>query len=277
MISPRHIGSTLVTGTTLALEKQGRASRLDISGVACVTFILLAVALAAVAGRLAVAVYSLSFWHYYLYWLAYRFGRIALPAFERDALLMKSVALALFFWAYFQVPIDWPSLAIIAAGFALNAVAAVALGRDRTYYGHEVADLPWRPQRRFPYSWIAHPMLVGNIIAYGGTLLAADFRRHWWPLAAAHVAANLGLWAMERYVTPLRGRLDHSQRAASCTFIAIVFGVAALGLVAGRENRLVGATLGAGVVAFALVLFRTYTAPRAARTPIADFQPEENR
>jgi hypothetical protein len=88
-------------------------------------------------------------------------------------------------------------LAVIAGGIFLNARAAAALGIDRTYYGREVAGLP--PQRitTFPYSLTAHPMILGNVAAFGGTLLNAGFCERWWPLASLHVAANIGLLIME--------------------------------------------------------------------------------
>ena len=40
-------------------------------------------------------------------------------------------------------------------------------------------------------------MIVGNVAAFGGTLLNPEFRQHWWPLAGLHVALNIGLLAME--------------------------------------------------------------------------------
>ena len=72
------------------------------------------------------------------------------------------------------------------------------LGLDRTYYGHEVAGLPPRRITAFPYSLTAHPMILGNVAAFGGTLINAGFREQWWPLAGLHVAANVGLLVMER-------------------------------------------------------------------------------
>lgn len=46
------------------------------------------------------AIYALSFWHYYLYWLAYRFGAVPLAVFKRDAVLMKTAALSALGFAY---------------------------------------------------------------------------------------------------------------------------------------------------------------------------------
>ena len=94
-------------------------------------------------------------------------------------------------------PLDPASLAVIAGGILLNVRAAAALGLDRTYYGHEVAGLPARRITAFPYSLTGHPMILGNVAAFGGTLINADFRQQWWPLAGLHVALNIGLLAME--------------------------------------------------------------------------------
>ena len=67
-------------------------------------FVFLASAIAIVAfyqSNIAVAVYVLSFWHYYIYWLAYLFRAIPLVAFKRDAIVMKSVSIAVLGWAFF--------------------------------------------------------------------------------------------------------------------------------------------------------------------------------
>ena len=58
-----------------------------------------------------VAVYALSFWHYYLYWLAYYFGAVSPGEFKRDAVVWKTVALVALACVYFAVP---PSADIIA-------------------------------------------------------------------------------------------------------------------------------------------------------------------
>ncbi len=36
-------------------------------------------------------------------------------------------------------------------------------------------------------------MIVGNVAAFGGTLINPAFREQWWPLAGLHVALNIGL------------------------------------------------------------------------------------
>jgi hypothetical protein len=40
-------------------------------------------------------------------------------------------------------------------------------------------------------------MILGNVAAFGGTLINAPFRAEWWPLASLHVVLNIGLLAME--------------------------------------------------------------------------------
>jgi hypothetical protein len=172
--------------------------------IASVIFVSVMLGTALVAGESKLAIYSVSFWHYYLYWLAYFFGAVSLRVFKRDAMLMKGVALVALGAAYLAAPPNLLSLTLVALGFMLNSVAAAALGSDRTYYGHEVADLPQLKSAAFPYSVMSHPMLLGNVAAFGGTLINSEFRQQWWPLACAHVGMNIGLLAMELFVTPQR-------------------------------------------------------------------------
>ena len=111
---------------------------------------------------------------------------------------MKALSVAALAFVYLQAPPDFLSLGVIALGILLNARAASVLGIDRTYYGHELAGLAARRITEFPYSLMSHPMIVGNVLAFGGTLLNPAFRAEWWPLAALHVVLNIALLAMER-------------------------------------------------------------------------------
>ena len=160
------------------------------------------VAMAAVAqsaDRWEMAVYALSFWQYLVYALAFFWRQIPLERFIHDSVLLKGVslaALALVLWT--TVP-SLMSVIVVTAGFALNMTAARALGADRTYYGFELAALPAKRITSFPYSLMSHPMLIGNVVAYGGTLLDAEFRQFWWPLALLHVLLNIFIILMEAY------------------------------------------------------------------------------
>src|SRR5262245_25403789 len=221
------------------------------------------------SGRAALAIYASSFWHYYLYWLAYCFGAISLPVFKRDALTTKSTALLALGAAYLAVPLDLPSLVVVACGFLLNGIAAAALGSDRTYYGREIAGLPSARSTAFPYSVMSHPMLVGNAIAFGGTMINDAFREQWWPLACAHVAMNLGLLVMEVRVPPrLFGSrpADRLRRACSPRIACLaVAGGAALGAAVSRgADVLLAAGVGACMLAYTLVLYCCYASPAHA-------------
>jgi protein-S-isoprenylcysteine O-methyltransferase Ste14 len=163
--------------------------------------VLLTSRLAALPG---LAVYALSFWHYLFYWWAYRHGAVQPARFRGDAILMKSVALTALASVYLTCSWHWSPALVIGAGFMLNLGAARALGHTRTYYGCELGELPQQLVTRFPYSVVPHPMLVGNMVAFGGTLLHPGFRKAWWPLAVLHVALNGALIVMETSVAPAR-------------------------------------------------------------------------
>jgi hypothetical protein len=225
---------------------------------------------AAAAGSLPLAIYALSFWHYLLYWLAFRHGAVPLAVFKRDAVTMKTVSLGALAVAYLAAPLDPLSLAVVAAGFLLNAAAARSLGTDRTYYGHEVAGLPLARATGFPYSWTSHPMLFGNIAAFGGTLINAGFREHWWPLACLHVACNLGLLAMELHVTPQRravrgvgaiagGQRRIAPRALAAALLGAAAGAGLGGLLGEGNPALATAGVGAAAGAYTAVMSFWYT------------------
>jgi len=220
-------------------------------------FVVLVLAAAVGGGAPAVAVYALGFWHYLLYALAFGFGRVAPGVFRRDAVLMKGVSLAGLGVVYLAAPLDALSLAVVAAGFLLNLLAARALGAERTYYGREVAGLPALRVTAFPYSLVPHPMLLGNVLAFAGTLINAEFRAQWWPLALAHVGLNLGLLAMELGVTPRRGAAGGPALPGGSLAIALaaLFGGAA-GFALGRD--LLSAGIGALAPAYAAVLLHCY-------------------
>jgi protein-S-isoprenylcysteine O-methyltransferase Ste14 len=184
----------------------------------------------------ALAVYALSFWHYLFYWWAYRHGAVQPAKFQRDAIVMKSVALTALASAYLaqSLPlpwhwhwISWISVLTIGAGFMLNLIAARALGHARTYYGWELGALPPQRVTSFPYSVVPHPMLTGNMLAFSGTLLHPGFREAWWPLAILHVALNGALILMETTVKPAR-RASVIFAAAVLAIIVFAIGIAVM-------------------------------------------------
>lgn len=231
------------------------------STLACGLFVLAVLLGAALDGSLVLAVYLLSFWHYYLYWLAFAYGTVPFDVFKRDAVAMKTVSVAALAVVYLAAPLDLASLAVIAGGILLNVRAASVLGIDRTYYGHEVAGLPPRRITAFPYSIVAHPMIVGNVAAFGGTLINPAFAQAWWPLAWLHVALNIGLLVMELAGRP-RGRIV---RTGGLAIAGVLFGAAIAVLGYGKEVMVpitpVGGLQAAAAVACAWALHRCYAQP----------------
>lgn len=241
---------------SLSLRDVGRRNA---STLSCALLVLSILFGAALDGSLPIAVYLLSFWHYYLYWLAFTFGTIPFDVFKRDAVAMKTVSVAVLATVYLTAPLDLASLLVIACGILLNVRAAAALGIDRTYYGHEVAGLPPRRITAFPYSLTAHPMILGNVAAFGGTLINPAFREHWWPLAGLHVALNIGLLLMElagsrrRRIVRIGGGL---------AFSGVLLGAAFAVLASATTTTMPVALLGVGV-AGVWTLYRCYS----RRTP----------
>jgi hypothetical protein len=221
------------------------------STVWCVVLVLAVLLGAAVDRSLSLAVYLLSFWHYYLYWLAFAFGAPSFETFKRDAIAMKTVSVAALTTVYLAAPLDVTSLIVIAGGILLNLRAAATLGIDRTYYGHEVAGLPPRRITAFPYSLTSHPMILGNVAAFGGTLINPDFRDHWWPLACLHVGLNVGLLVME-----LTGRGRTVRIGGSLAFTLVLAGA-----LFAPPVTLPVMLVAAAAVACAWALYRTYALP----------------
>ena len=249
------------------LSERPRSLRLVVgrngSTLSCVLFVLAVLLGAALDRSLPLAVWLLSFWHYYLYWLAIAFGAVPFDVFKCDAVAMKTVSVAALAAVYLAAPLDLASLAVIAGGILLNARAAAVLGIDRTYYGHEVADLPPRKITAFPYSLTSHPMILGNIAAFGGTLLNPEFAKHWWPLACLHVALNIGLLIME-----LAGprRLRAVRIGGGLALAGVLLGAVFAIPVSGQEMTIPVALLAVAALACAWILHRCYAQKPARRT-----------
>jgi hypothetical protein len=237
--------------------------------LACGLFVLSVLLGAALDRSLLLAVYLLSFWHYYLYWLAFAFGAVPFDVFKRDAVAMKTVSVAALATVYLAAPLDLASLIVIAGGILLNVRAATALGIDRTYYGQEVAGLPPRRITAFPYSLTNHPMILGNVAAFGGTLINPAFRQHWWALAGLHVVLNVGLLGMELAGARRRRTV---RIGGGLAFPGVLCGAVFAALGSGTAVTLPTALMGAAAVACAWALYRCYALP-ASRSGEGPEQP----
>ncbi len=216
-------------------------------------------------GRWLVVVWLLSFWHYLIYALAFVFRTVPIAVFERDAMLMKGVSLVVFGALYLTAPLDLLSLVVVALGLGINLSAAAALGTERTYYGYELGAVPAKRITAFPYSVLAHPMLIGNAVAFTATMLNDPFRAAFWPLAVAHVILNLAILVMEVQARPRRlpvpAALDRYRRLTTWPAGAglVVAGSLLAGLAVGGVLFFAGVAL--AMLAYGLVLLGSYAWP----------------
>lgn len=119
-----------------------------------------------------------SFRHYMIYMttFAFRDPPVAHGYLMRDAKLFKSIALAHLgrrLLPLVEIPRDFPGLLLVVAGFSITMLATARLGFVRTYFGSELGFVKPEWITRFPYGYIPHPMIVGQLIAFGSIL-------YWW-------------------------------------------------------------------------------------------------
>lgn len=135
-------------------------------------------------------VLGVSFVHYLKYIAVFRDRTdVAFGAFVRDAVFFKVLSFATLAACSLAVFRFEPvSIALIAGGFGLSAVAAFALGRDRTYFGVELGLVPAERITTFPYGVVPHPMIVGSLIGLAGVYALPEQRAAWPWLVPAHMA-----------------------------------------------------------------------------------------
>ena len=137
--------------------------------------------------------YGSSFIHYLLYMAVY-YSRedVAFYAFKRRAMFFKGLAGAQLVYLYLRdAHFDPLSLSLIALGVALSGAAARVLGMERTYFAAELGRCEPLTLRRFPYSLLKHPMIVGNIIALLGFYALPELRAAAPYLVPMHIAFYL--------------------------------------------------------------------------------------
>jgi len=116
-----------------------------------------------------------SFRHYCVYMctFAFREPMVAHGFLMRDAKFWKTVALMHLgrrLVPLVQFPEDIPGVLVAMAGFAITILATARLGFVRTYFGSELGFVKPNWIEGFPYGYIPHPMIVGQLIAYSGIL-----------------------------------------------------------------------------------------------------------
>jgi hypothetical protein len=119
-----------------------------------------------------------SFRHYVIYMttFAFRDPPVAFGYLVRDCKFFKSLALAHLarrLLPMVELPRDVPGILMASVGFSITILATARLGFVRTYFGSELSFVKPKWIEGFPYGYIPHPMIVGQLIAYASII-------YWW-------------------------------------------------------------------------------------------------
>jgi len=122
--------------------------------------------------------YLTSFRHYITYITTFgiRDRPVAFGQFIRDVKLYKTLALchlAYIMYPHVDISRDIMGLVGTMIGFGITVIATVKLGFERTYFGMELGFCKPKWIEGFPYGYIPHPMIVGQLIALSVVLV-------WW-------------------------------------------------------------------------------------------------
>jgi hypothetical protein len=126
-----------------------------------------------------------SFRHYIIYITTFGFRKppVAYGEFMRDCKIYKTMAL--FHLAKMMypkidismssssIPHDLLPIILSLAGFGVTLLATYRLGYVRTYFGSELGFVKPKWIEGFPYGYIPHPMIVGQLFAFANILF-------WW-------------------------------------------------------------------------------------------------
>mmetsp|Transcript_20457 Transcript_20457/g.56753 ORF Transcript_20457/g.56753 Transcript_20457/m.56753 type:complete len:719 (-) Transcript_20457:122-2278(-) len=143
--------------------------------------------------------------HYFRYITTFYIRRgIDFGSFKRDVMLFKMLALGQIFYHYFfpsTVPfvLDWISILITIAGYAVSSMAAGAIGIDRTYFAAELGLVEPKWIDQFPYGYIPHPMIVSQVVALLGLYKAEHFRTEWPYVVPIHITLYLAHMLQEHF------------------------------------------------------------------------------
>jgi hypothetical protein len=109
----------------------------------------------------------------------------------RDAKLYKTIALTHLgrrLLPLIVLPRDIVGVCMAAAGFSITMLATAQLGFVRTYFGSELGFVKPKWIEGFPYGWIPHPMIVGQLTAYSSILFWFDLDFETTCLIGAHMS-----------------------------------------------------------------------------------------
>lgn len=168
-----RLGAMWVLGTTRTFEAVQRWA-----GATSLAYVLLAGAVSYALGSLTLFILLTGFVHYGMYIATFAHRRdICYGSFLRDCIFFKGVSMGtLALVALSNFTLEPLALLLIFSGFGIAAMAASALGKERTYFGVELDRVPPRRIHRFPYGTIPHPMILGAIVGLLGLHAMSGFR-----------------------------------------------------------------------------------------------------
>lgn len=142
-----------------------------------------------------------SYFHYAMYMATYYHRKnLAYPLFLRDVIFFKAISVIhLVFHYFYNFQFDMLSILMIIGGYALAASAALALGKEKTYFGIELGFCKPVWINAFPYNSIPHPMIFGAIIALLGYYKMDSFRTAMPLLVPGHILLYVMHCAQEAY------------------------------------------------------------------------------
>jgi len=117
-----------------------------------------------------VAFLVMTSYRHYLLWIStfgFRKPAVAYGVFLRDANVFAIMAkIRLFYIMYWKVEFsrDCVALLCIACGLSVATLARYHLGEVRTFFGSELGFVQPKWVTSFPYGYIPHPMIVGQLI-----------------------------------------------------------------------------------------------------------------
>jgi hypothetical protein len=162
--------------------------------------------------------HSFAFWAGSLYvvtcLLATLFRSNTLGMLQRDApalFFTSALATGAAYLAAQRKFFDLVSAAVAAAGFALAVAGYRALGPDLALYGAELVGPAFAGQsvRAFPYSFVAHPMALGALVALLGLRLHPTFGPKFHAAFVAQSALHVALLAAEVFDAHVPADLDY--------------------------------------------------------------------
>ncbi|CAM9634159.1 unnamed protein product, partial [Ectocarpus fasciculatus] len=164
-------------------------------------------------GEYRVFLFMTSYVHYIRYIGTYYFrDGVDFGSFKRDVLLFKNISLCQMYYllidsirtsggvevfdvsTFFQSctrNISPVALLMIILGYFVSIKATVALGLDRTYFGSELGQCEPKWVSEFPYGYVPHPMIVGQVIALLGIRRVNCFSEAWPALVPVHILLYL--------------------------------------------------------------------------------------